>query len=49
LVTTTCAPRESIAKRVVVIAAMPLAKSRQASAPSSAASLFSAMRWVGLP
>jgi hypothetical protein len=42
-------PRESIAKSVVVIAAMPLENSRHASAPSSAATFSSATRCVGLP
>src|SRR6266508_3016667 len=38
-----------MAKSAVVIAAMPLAKSRQSPAPSSAVSLASAMCWGGVP
>jgi hypothetical protein len=48
-VTTTWVPRESMAKSAVVIAPMPLAKSKQSAAPSSAASFASAIFWVGLP
>src|SRR5262245_27594329 len=38
-----------MAKRVVVMAAIPLENRRPSSAPSSAASFRSATRWVGFP